>query len=89
MLVVGADGGHDDFVAALDRQPTTFEPVMRVGDDPLLMMSTSRTTGRPKGVPVPVGSLAAISGHMQYGIDLRPDDVYWNIADPGWADGLY
>jgi acetyl-CoA synthetase len=26
---------------------------------------------------------------MQYGLDLRPDDVYWNIADPGWAYGLY
>lgn len=26
---------------------------------------------------------------MRYGLDLQPDDVFWNIADPGWAYGLY
>jgi acetyl-CoA synthetase len=26
---------------------------------------------------------------MRHGLDLRPDDVYWNMADPGWAYGLY
>jgi acetyl-CoA synthetase len=26
---------------------------------------------------------------MRYAIDLRPEDAYWNIADPGWAYGLY
>jgi acetyl-CoA synthetase len=26
--------------------------------------------------------------YMEYGYDLR-EDVYWNIADPGWAYGLY
>lgn len=66
-----------------------FDPVMRRGDDALLMMSTSGTTGDPKGVRVPIRSLPAISAYMQFGLDLRPDDVFWNIADPGWAYGLY
>ena len=26
---------------------------------------------------------------MRFGLDLRDDDVFWNIADPGWAYGLY
>jgi acetyl-CoA synthetase len=26
---------------------------------------------------------------MRFGLDLRSDDVFWNIADPGWAYGLY
>jgi acetyl-CoA synthetase len=26
---------------------------------------------------------------MRDAIDLREDDVFWNIADPGWAYGLY
>jgi len=85
ILVVGASGADVDFVDSLDRLPQTFEPVMRSGDDALLMMSTSGTTGPPKGVRVPIRSLAAISAYMQFGLDLRPDDVFWNIADPGWA----
>jgi acetyl-CoA synthetase len=89
IIVVGASGADVDFVDSLDRQPQTFEPVMRSGDDAILMMSTSGTTGPPKGVRVPIRSLAAISAYMQFGLDLRPDDVFWNIADPGWAYGLY
>ena len=53
------------------------------------MMSTSGTTGAPKGVRVPIRSLTAMDAYMRYGLDLQPDDVFWNIADPGWAYGLY
>jgi acetyl-CoA synthetase len=30
-----------------------------------------------------------MDAYMHYGLDLQPDDVFWNIADPGWAYGLY
>ena len=89
VMGIGTGNSDIDFIGGLDAQPTTFAPVMRTGDDALLMMSTSGTTGPPKGVRVPIRSLAAISAYMQFGLDLRPDDVYWNIADPGWAYGLY
>jgi acetyl-CoA synthetase len=26
---------------------------------------------------------------MTWAIDLKPEDQYWNVADPGWAYGLY
>lgn len=58
------------------------------GDDLFIMLYTSGTTGHPKGVEVPVRALAAFEGYMQFGLDLRPDDIFWNIADPGWAYGL-
>ena len=58
-------------------------------DDPLILIYTSGTTGHPKGVLVPVKALAAIEAYLRFGLDVRPDDVYWNIADPGWAYGLY
>ena len=40
-------------------------------------------------VRVPIRSLVAFVAYMQFGLDLRPDDVFWNIADRGWAYGLY
>ena len=62
---------------------------MRRGDDPFLMMFTSGTTGPAKGVMVPLKALLSIYVYMRYALDLRAEDAYWNIADPGWAYGLY
>ncbi|MCA8276058.1 acyl-CoA synthetase [Burkholderia sp. AU30280] len=78
-----------DFRAALDAQPDTFEPVLRTGTDLFMMMSTSGTTGLPKGVPVPLRALLAFGAYMREAVDLRAGDRFWNIADPGWAYGLY
>ncbi len=52
-------------------------------------MSTSGTTGLPKGVPVPIRALLSFAAYMSDAVDLRETDVFWNIADPGWAYGLY
>ncbi|MFC0339870.1 acyl-CoA synthetase [Paracoccus niistensis] len=81
--------GDVDFRAALAAAPTEFQPVIRKGDDLFLMMSTSGTTGLPKGVPVPLKALLSFAAYMRDAIGLREDDVFWNIADPGWAYGLY
>ena len=81
--------GDVDFVAALAKADDTFAPVMRTGDDVFLMMSTSGTTGLPKGVPVPLNALMPFRVYMEQAVDLRADDKFWNIADPGWAYGLY
>ena len=67
----------------------TFEPVMRKGDDMFMLMSTSGTTGLPKGVPVPLKALISFRSYMIDAVDLREGDTFWNIADPGWAYGLY
>ncbi|ACC74035.1 acyl-CoA synthetase [Paraburkholderia phymatum] len=78
-----------DFRDVLDAQSASFEPVLRTGTDLFLMMSTSGTTGLPKGVPVPLRALLAFGAYMRDAVDLRPEDRFWNIADPGWAYGLY
>ncbi|TIW30737.1 MAG: AMP-binding protein, partial [Mesorhizobium sp.] len=78
-----------DFGAALAAAAPDCPPAMRKGDDLFMMMSTSGTTGHPKGVPVPLNALLAFGAYMRDAIGLRPDDVFWNIADPGWAYGLY
>lgn len=53
------------------------------------MMFTSGTTGLAKSVPVPLKAVLAFKGYMQHAVDLREDDSFWNLADPGWAYGLY
>lgn len=95
VLAVGGDKGRGlergdfSFWAELDRQPSTSEPVMRRGDDPFLMMLTSGTTGPAKALQVPLKAIAAFVGYMRDAVDLRPQDAFWNLADPGWAYGLY
>lgn len=81
--------GDIDFNRALSEASEAFPPVMRTADDLMLMMSTSGTTGLPKGVPVPLRALLAFEAYMRLGIGLQAEDVFWNIADPGWAYGLY
>ncbi|MBZ9861639.1 acyl-CoA synthetase [Mesorhizobium sp. CA12] len=81
--------GDVDFRAALAAASLDSELVMRKGTDLFMMMSTSGTTGHPKGVPVPLKALLAFGAYMRDAIGLRPDDIFWNIADPGWAYGLY
>ncbi|MBO9453002.1 AMP-binding protein [Tropicibacter sp. R16_0] len=78
-----------DFRRSMAMQSDEFAPVLRHGDDLMFMMATSGTTGPAKGVPVPLKAMPAFRSYMVEGIDLRPDDVFWNIADPGWAYGLY
>jgi acetyl-CoA synthetase len=55
----------------------------------MILLFTSGTTGNPKGVPIPVKCLASFEAYMRFGLDVRSDDVFWNMADPGWAYGLY
>ena len=80
------DLGLEDLLARAD---TGIAPESVSGEDPFLLIFTSGTTGTPKGVPVPVRGIGGFVSYMEYGYDLRDADVYWNIADPGWAYGLY
>jgi acetyl-CoA synthetase len=90
VLVVNKTRASDlDFAAALAAEAPVFAPVLRRGDDLVALMSTSGTTGLPKGVPIPLRALAAFRVYMKLAVDLGPDDRFWNIADPGWAYGLY
>ncbi|WP_027853140.1 AMP-binding protein [Marinobacterium litorale] len=91
-----ADEGHPQadeaealFWPTLKSQSDQFDPVRIGPEDPFLQMFTSGTTGRSKGVTVPTKALSAFYVYMRYAIGLRESDNFWNVADPGWAYGLY
>ncbi|MGW0181733.1 AMP-binding protein [Nocardia sp. NPDC003345] len=76
----------DDLLAAAG---AAAPPAIVGGDGLLVQLFTSGTTGTPKGVPIPVRALAAFHAYQEFALDVRPGDVFWNAADPGWAYGLY
>jgi acetyl-CoA synthetase len=86
-----ACAGEADFLftESVAQQPDQFTPIRIGADDPFLQMFTSGTTGKSKGVAVPVKALIPFWNYMELAIGLRDDDNYWNVADPGWAYGLY
>lgn len=78
-----------DFATEVAGLSTEFAPVRVGAEDPFLQMFTSGTVGKSKGVAVPARAILSFYVYMRYAIGLRPEDTYWNVADPGWAYGLY
>ncbi|ACI59515.1 AMP-dependent synthetase and ligase (plasmid) [Rhizobium leguminosarum bv. trifolii WSM2304] len=84
-----ADEGELSF-DKLAAEGRTGTPSVAVGSDgAFIQIYTSGTTGKPKGVVVPAKALAAFHAYAEFALGLRPDDVFWNSADPGWGYGLY
>jgi acetyl-CoA synthetase len=85
-MVEGRDVFVDDLLTA--HKGEIVEPARLQATDPLFLMYTSGTTGRPKGCQHSVGGyLSYVAGTSKYYQDIHPDDTYWCLADIGWITG--
>ncbi len=82
--------GRDYFVNDVleDYYGARVEPEKMNAEEPLFLMYTSGTTGKPKGCQHGTGGyLAYTAGTSKYVQDIHPTDVYWCMADIGWITG--
>lgn len=57
-------------------------------EDPLFMLYTSGTTGKPKAiVHTHGGYMVGTYTTLKYVFDIHEEDRYWCAADPGWITG--
>lgn len=87
-LVEGRDRDWAETVARARRAGRRAEPVPVAATDPLYILYTSGTTGRPKGVVRDSGGYCvALAWSMANLYGVAPGEVYFCASDIGWVVG--
>ena len=70
--------------AAAEHTPQAFD-----AEQPLFLLYTSGTTGKPKGIMHTSGGYLTQASYTHYNVfDVKPEkDVFWCTADIGWVTG--
>jgi acetyl-CoA synthetase len=89
VLIVGEppDDSALSFTGAMAASSEDFEIPPTDPQDMALLHFTSGTTGKPKGAVHVHEAVVAHRATAAFALDLRPGDVFWCTADPGWVTG--
>ncbi|MUL79744.1 acetate--CoA ligase [Mycolicibacterium sp. CBMA 226] len=69
--------------ASPEHTPEAFD-----AEQPLFLLYTSGTTGKPKGIVHTSGGYLTQASYSHHNVfDIKADDVYWCTADIGWVTG--
>lgn len=91
IIIVGEDSNKEgkfiSFEEEMEAAPEEFEMEWVNLEDGMLLHYTSGSTGRPKGVYHVHNAMIQHYATAEWVLDLKPDDIYWCTADPGWVTG--
>ncbi|AEF18498.1 MULTISPECIES: acetate--CoA ligase [unclassified Hydrogenobaculum] len=84
----GLPEGVLSFYDIVKSQKPECEPEHMDSEDPLFILYTSGTTGKPKGVIHTTGGyMVNVHFTTKNVFALKPNDIYWCTADIGWITG--
>lgn len=86
-MLQGRDLWYDELMGLPIASPYAETEVMD-SEDPLFILYTSGTTGKPKAIlHTHGGYMVGTATTLKYVFDIKDTDTWWCAADPGWITG--